>query len=86
MQGHLDPVDPFPLLSCAAHFPGRHAEQIVVKFHRRSADGDHATVRLLATGEDGRLYSEDLFTKVVWQSAFGRQASPIVAGRTACTR
>jgi integrase len=30
-------------------------------------------VRLLVTGEDGRLYSGDLFSKVVWQGAF-RQA------------
>ncbi|WP_020668111.1 hypothetical protein [Amycolatopsis nigrescens] len=28
------------------------------------------TVRLLVTGEEGRLYTGDLFTKVVWKGAF----------------
>ena len=32
--------------------------------------GKAVTVRLLVTGEDGRLYSGDLFSKVVWQGAF----------------
>lgn len=36
-------------------------------------DGKPVTVRLLVTGEAGRLYSGDLFHKVVWQAAF-RQA------------
>jgi integrase len=46
----------------------------------RSPDGDPVTVRLLATGEDGRLYSGDLFTKVVWQGAF-RKAGITHRGR-----
>ncbi|MEV6563015.1 tyrosine-type recombinase/integrase [Nocardia sp. NPDC051756] len=33
-------------------------------------DGELVTVRLLMTGENGRLYTGDLFTKVVWQAAF----------------
>ncbi|AVL26422.1 hypothetical protein NBRGN_045_00590 [Nocardia brasiliensis NBRC 14402] len=33
-------------------------------------DGELVTVRLLMTGEGGRLYTGDLFTKVVWQAAF----------------
>lgn len=33
-------------------------------------DGEPTTVRLIVTGDDGRLYTGDLFTKVVWQAAF----------------
>jgi integrase len=33
-------------------------------------DGKPVTVRLLVTGTDGRLYTGDLFHKVVWQGAF----------------
>ncbi|MFD6272388.1 tyrosine-type recombinase/integrase [Nocardia asteroides] len=33
-------------------------------------DGELVTVRLLITGEAGRLYTGDLFTKVVWHAAF----------------
>ncbi|MFI5777404.1 tyrosine recombinase XerC [Nocardia sp. NPDC051570] len=33
-------------------------------------DGPPVTVRLLATGDGGRLYRGDTFTKVVWQNAF----------------
>lgn len=36
----------------------------------KKPDGDSVTVRLLVTGEAGRLYTGDLFTKVVWQGAF----------------
>jgi len=32
--------------------------------------GDPLTIPLLMTGEKGRLYSGDLFTKVIWQGAF----------------
>jgi integrase len=35
-------------------------------------DGDPVTVQLLMTGEAGRLYTGDLFTKVVWHGAFRR--------------
>ncbi len=37
-----------------------------------SPDGDPVTVRLVITGDEGRLYTGDLFTKVVWQAAFRR--------------
>ncbi|WP_030513622.1 site-specific integrase [Nocardia sp. NRRL WC-3656] len=33
-------------------------------------DGDPVTANLIVTGEGGRLYSGDLFTKVVWQGGF----------------
>lgn len=33
-------------------------------------DGEPVTTDLLITGEDGRLYSGDLFNKVIWQGAF----------------
>ncbi|WP_280407994.1 tyrosine-type recombinase/integrase [Nocardia brasiliensis] len=33
-------------------------------------DGELITVRVLVTGEKGRMYTGDLFTKVVWQAAF----------------
>jgi integrase len=36
----------------------------------KTPDGDSITVPLLVTGEGGRLYSGDLFTKVPWQGAF----------------
>jgi integrase len=36
----------------------------------KEPDGEKVTVRLLVTGEQGRLYSGDLFSKVVWQGAF----------------
>lgn len=36
----------------------------------KEPDGEKVTVRLLVTGEDGRAYSGDLFSKVVWQGAF----------------
>lgn len=36
----------------------------------RKTTGDPTTVRLLATGADGRLYTGDLFTKTVWEGAF----------------
>lgn len=36
----------------------------------RKTTGDPTTVRLLATGENGRLYTGDLFTKTVWEGAF----------------
>jgi integrase len=35
-------------------------------------DGEAVTVRLLMTGDGGRLYTGDLFHKVVWQGAFRR--------------
>ena len=36
----------------------------------RKPTGDSTTVRLLATGENGRLYTGDLFTKTIWEGAF----------------
>ncbi|MEV6225355.1 site-specific integrase [Nocardia fluminea] len=33
-------------------------------------NGELVTVRVLITGESGRMYTGDLFTKVVWQAAF----------------
>ncbi len=33
-------------------------------------DSDPVAVRLIVTGEDGRMYTRDLFTKVVWQATF----------------
>ncbi|MGH3916413.1 MAG: tyrosine-type recombinase/integrase [Pseudonocardiaceae bacterium] len=36
----------------------------------RKATGEATTVRLLATGEEGRLYSGDLLTKTIWEGAF----------------
>lgn len=38
----------------------------------REPRGEPVTARLLITGDDGRLFSGDLFTKVVWQGAFRR--------------
>jgi integrase len=49
----------------ADRFP---AEPIALPW--RSADGDLVIVDLMVTGEQGRLYSGDLFTKSVWQKAF----------------
>jgi site-specific recombinase XerD len=36
----------------------------------RVPDGEPHTAQLLVTGEESRLYTGDLFTKVVWQAAF----------------
>ncbi len=36
----------------------------------RKTTGEATTVRLLATGDNGRLYSGDLITKTVWEGAF----------------
>src|SRR6476469_33434 len=41
-----------------------------VRLPWRKPTGDSVTVRLLATGEDGRLYTGDLFNKTVWEGAF----------------
>ncbi|MGW4524184.1 tyrosine-type recombinase/integrase [Amycolatopsis sp. NPDC004378] len=46
----------------------------------KTPDGDRVTVRLLVTGEAGRLYTGDLFTKVVWQGGF-REAKITHRGR-----
>lgn len=46
----------------------------------KTPDGDQVTVRLLVTGEAGRLYTGDLFTKVVWQGGF-REAKITHRGR-----
>ena len=52
----------------------------------RKPDGEPVTVRLLMTGEEGRLYTGDLFTKVVWQGAFRAAEITYPGRRTACTR
>ncbi|MFE3229110.1 tyrosine-type recombinase/integrase, partial [Nocardia sp. NPDC059228] len=44
-------------------------------------DGDPVTVRLLVVGEDGRIYSGDLFNKLIWRPAFG--AAGLTFGRRA---
>lgn len=36
----------------------------------KDPEGDPVTVRLLVTGDGGRLYTGDLFHKVVWMGAF----------------
>ncbi|MGW3964131.1 tyrosine-type recombinase/integrase [Amycolatopsis sp. NPDC005003] len=46
----------------------------------KTPDGDRVTVRLLVTGEASRLYTGDLFTKVVWQGGF-REAKITHRGR-----
>ncbi|AXX33681.1 phage-related integrase [Actinosynnema pretiosum subsp. pretiosum] len=46
----------------------------------KDPEGDPVTVRLLATGEGGRLYTGDLFHKVIWQGAF-REAGLIYRKR-----
>jgi integrase len=43
---------------------------VAVTLPWQSADGEPVTARLLMTGEGGRLYSGDLFIKVVWHGAF----------------
>jgi len=53
---------------------------VAVTLPWRKPDGEHVTVRLLMTREDGRLYTGDLFTKVVWQGAF-RAAEIAYRGR-----
>ena len=44
--------------------------QVEVTLPWGEAGGKPVTVRLLMTGEDGRLYRGDCFNKVVWQGAF----------------
>jgi integrase len=51
----------------------RRFPSVAVTLPWRKADGEKVTVRLLVTGENGRLYSGDHFNKAVWQPAF-RQA------------
>ncbi len=46
----------------------------------KDPEGEPVTVRLLATGENGRLYTGDLFHKVVWMGAF-REAGIKYRGR-----
>ncbi|WP_409181467.1 site-specific integrase [Amycolatopsis sp. VS8301801F10] len=53
---------------------------VAVTLPWQKADGERVTVRLLMTGENGRLYTGDLFTKVVWQGAF-RKAGLTHRGR-----
>ncbi|HEV7976136.1 site-specific integrase [Amycolatopsis sp.] len=62
------PVSPAVLAEIDGHdalFPAT-----AVTLPWRSGEGDPVAARLLVTGEDARLYSGDLFTKVVWQGAF----------------
>ncbi|MGY6656079.1 tyrosine-type recombinase/integrase [Amycolatopsis sp. TRM77291] len=53
---------------------------VAVTLPWRKPDGEPVTVRLLMTGEEGRLYTGDLFTKVMWQGAF-RAAEIAYRGR-----
>ncbi|WP_280268277.1 tyrosine-type recombinase/integrase [Nocardia wallacei] len=46
---------------------------VAVRLPWARVDGEPVTAQLIVTGADGRLYTGDLFTKVVWQAAF-RQA------------
>lgn len=48
----------------------RQFPSVAVTLPWREPEGEKVTVRLLVTGESGRLYSGDLFGKVVWQGAF----------------
>lgn len=48
----------------------RRFPSVAVTLPWKEPGGKPVTVRLLVTGEDGRLYSGDLFSKVVWQGAF----------------
>jgi integrase len=43
---------------------------VTVTLPWRKPAGELVTAKLLATGDDGRLYSGDLFTKTVWEGAF----------------
>lgn len=43
---------------------------VAVTLPWRKPTGDPVTVRLLATGESGRLYTGDLFNKTIWEGAF----------------
>ncbi|PXY33861.1 tyrosine-type recombinase/integrase [Prauserella flavalba] len=53
---------------------------VAVTLPWREPEGEPVTVRLLITGEEGRLYSGDLFAKVVWRGAF-REAELVYRGR-----
>ncbi|WP_285501805.1 site-specific integrase [Actinokineospora sp. NBRC 105648] len=44
----------------------------VVTLPWRKSNGEPTTVRVLASGEHGRLYSGDLFNKTIWAGAFRR--------------
>lgn len=48
----------------------RRFPSVAVTLPWREPAGEMVTARLLVTGEDGRLYSGDLFSKVVWVAAF----------------
>jgi integrase len=53
---------------------------VTVTLPWKDPGGEPVTVRLLATGENGRLYTGDLFHKVVWMGAF-REAGIKYRGR-----
>jgi integrase len=72
------PVSPAVLAEIDDH--GDRFPATAVTLPWRVPDGEPVTVRLLVTGEAGRLYTGDLFTKVVWQAAF-RQAGIAHRGR-----
>lgn len=48
----------------------RQFPSVAVTLPWREPEVEKVTMRLLVTGEGGRLYSGDLFGKVVWQGAF----------------
>lgn len=62
------PLSPAVLAELDAHEESHPATAITLPW--RTPDGEPTTARLMVTGEDGRLYSGDLFTKVVWLAAF----------------
>ncbi|MFI7679559.1 tyrosine-type recombinase/integrase [Actinophytocola sp. NPDC049390] len=62
------PLSPGVLAEIRGHLADHPATTVTAPW--RKPTGDPTTVRLLATGEDGRLYSGDLFTKTIWEGAF----------------
>ncbi|MGX7827731.1 tyrosine-type recombinase/integrase [Actinokineospora sp. 24-640] len=62
------PISPGLLQEIDYHLDDYPAPEITLPW--RKPGGDPATARLMATGEHGRLYSGDLFTKTVWEGAF----------------
>ena len=62
------PLSPGVLAEIRKHLDDHPATPVTLPW--RKPAGDPTTVRLLATGEAGRLYSGDLFTKTIWEGAF----------------
>jgi integrase len=62
------PLSPGVLAEIREHLKDYAATSVTLPW--RKPNGEPTTVRLLATGDAGRLYSGDLFTKTVWEAAF----------------